>query len=77
MLGKRTALKNPPIFANPEATPTSFTSNDLRTTANVKALAPFPYPITIKRIVRINKGGFPPNKRKVAQLKKRMIWTKI
>ena len=66
MLGNRTALRNPPVFANPETTPASRIGKDCRTTAKVNALAPYPKPMMKKSIIRKKSGGLPLNKRKDA-----------
>lgn len=44
-MGSKTALKKPPVLANPETTPASCKGKDCRTAAKVNALAPYPKPI--------------------------------
>ncbi len=64
MSGNKTALKKPPVFANPETMPESMIGKDLRTAANVNALAPYPNPTIKKSKITNEKGGTPLNKRK-------------
>ena len=67
MSGNKTALKKPPVLANPETMPESIIGKDLRTTANVKALAPYPNPTIKKSRTNKEKGGIPLKKRKQDQ----------
>ena len=77
MSGSNTALKNPPVFTNPETMPDSFIGKDWRTPAKLNALAPYPKPMTKKRISNKKVEGSPLYMRKEAQLPKTMAWTTI
>ena len=70
MSGNKTALKKPPVLAKPETMPESIIGKDLRTAANVNALAPYPNPTIKKRMITNEKGGTPLHNKKPNQATK-------